>query len=243
MARSRIIKPEFASDEKLARLSRDSRLTFILMWNCCDDYGVTKAHPAWLKSQIFPYDDITIKKFAEWLGELEKLRRIIPFTVNGEKYYYIPGFVIHQKVDHPSKNRNPEPPREILAKDSRDFRDETETETETETEVNLVPPISPTGMERDKIPPDVEDVRAYCLERKNGISAEAFMAHYKSNGWKVGKNPMKDWKAAVITWEQKRKQEGNGNGHRPTGIAGTAGTNQEGERDWGDYQRDAIITE
>jgi hypothetical protein len=96
---------------------------------------------------------------------------------------------------------------------------------------------------REKIPPDVEDVRAYCLERKNGISAEAFMAHYNSNGWKVGKNPMKDWKAAVITWEQKRKQEGNGNGHRPTGIANQVGKDTSGTWDNQPYPVDLVVTE
>lgn len=52
MARSRILKPEFWSDEKLALVSREARLTFAGLWTCSDDYGVTKGHPAWLKAQI-----------------------------------------------------------------------------------------------------------------------------------------------------------------------------------------------
>lgn len=51
-------------------------------------------------------------------------------------------------------------------------------------------------------PPDVEAVRAYCLERKNEIDPERFVNYYASKGWKVGKAPMRDWKAAVRTWEQ-----------------------------------------
>ena len=51
------------------------------------------------------------------------------------------------------------------------------------------------------VPPSIEDVQAYCLERNNNVDAERFINHYTSNGWKVGKNPMKDWKAAVRTWE------------------------------------------
>lgn len=57
------------------------------------------------------------------------------------------------------------------------------------------------------VPPTVEEVEAYCLERNNGIDAEAFVAFYDSKGWKVGKDPMKNWKSAVITWEKKRKSE------------------------------------
>lgn len=51
-------------------------------------------------------------------------------------------------------------------------------------------------------PPTVAEVRAYCQERQNNVDAERFVDYYTSNGWKVGKNPMKDWKAAVRTWER-----------------------------------------
>lgn len=53
-------------------------------------------------------------------------------------------------------------------------------------------------------PPSLEDVQAYCLERKNGVNAGKWMDHYLRNGWRVGRapgSPMKDWKAAVRTWE------------------------------------------
>ena len=56
------------------------------------------------------------------------------------------------------------------------------------------------------VKPTVEEVRAYCEERKNGIDPEVFIAFYESNGWKVGKNPMKNWKMAMITWESRRKE-------------------------------------
>ena len=52
-------------------------------------------------------------------------------------------------------------------------------------------------------PPSVEEVRAYCQQRNNGIDAEAFVAFYASKGWKVGNSPMKDWKQCVITWEKR----------------------------------------
>ena len=53
-------------------------------------------------------------------------------------------------------------------------------------------------------PPSVREVAAYCAERKNGIDAEAFVAFYESKGWLIGKNEMKDWKAAVRTWEKRQ---------------------------------------
>ena len=47
----------------------------------------------------------------------------------------------------------------------------------------------------------------YCRERNNGIDPEEFWAFYESKGWMVGKSPMKDWKAAIITWEKSKKKE------------------------------------
>lgn len=55
-------------------------------------------------------------------------------------------------------------------------------------------------------PPDVDDVKAYCYERGNNVDAQAFVDFYSSKGWMVGKNKMKDWKAAVRTWERNRNQ-------------------------------------
>ena len=51
-------------------------------------------------------------------------------------------------------------------------------------------------------PPTVDEVALYCSERHNHVNAGKFVDYYSSNGWKVGKNPMKDWKACVRTWER-----------------------------------------
>ena len=50
--------------------------------------------------------------------------------------------------------------------------------------------------------PTVQEVNEYCIERNNSVNPESFIDFYESNGWKVGKNPMKDWKACVRTWEK-----------------------------------------
>ena len=52
------------------------------------------------------------------------------------------------------------------------------------------------------IPPTLDEVKAYCKERKNNVDADRFIDYYTSNGWQVGKNKMKDWKAAVRNWEK-----------------------------------------
>lgn len=52
------------------------------------------------------------------------------------------------------------------------------------------------------VPPTIDEVKAYCIERNNNVDAEKWFDYYTANGWMVGKNKMKDWKAAVRTWEK-----------------------------------------
>lgn len=59
--------------------------------------------------------------------------------------------------------------------------------------------------------PTLEEVQAYCQDRNNNVDAQRWYNHYEAVGWKVGKNPMKDWKASVRTWER-----GNTNGNNRT---------------------------
>ena len=56
--------------------------------------------------------------------------------------------------------------------------------------------------------PTLDEVKAYCQERRNNVDAEAWYAFYASKGWKIGKHPMVDWKAAVITWERRSGNNG-----------------------------------
>ena len=50
--------------------------------------------------------------------------------------------------------------------------------------------------------PELEEVKTYCRERDNGIDAQRFLDYYETRGWMLGKVKMKDWKAAVRTWEK-----------------------------------------
>ena len=55
-------------------------------------------------------------------------------------------------------------------------------------------------------PPTVEEVQSYCIERKNTVDAERFVDFYSAKGWKVGNQPMMDWRAAVRTWEKREER-------------------------------------
>ena len=62
---------------------------------------------------------------------------------------------------------------------------------------------------RGEIPPTREQVAEYCAERHNGIDAQRFIDFYEARGWMLGKSKMKDWQAAVRTWER-RESAGEG---------------------------------
>lgn len=77
--------------------------------------------------------------------------------------------------------------------------EQTETKTETET-------ITKTKPGTKSIRPSLQEVIDYCNERNNGVDANKWFDYYTANGWKVGRNPMKDWKATVRTWEKNATQ-------------------------------------
>jgi hypothetical protein len=82
--------------------------------------------------------------------------------------------------------------------------DAPETETETETERDLCAPSSQKSGKRF-VRPTVEEISVYCRERGNDVDPQQFFDHYEANGWMRGKTKLKDWQAAVRTWERNTK--------------------------------------
>ena len=100
MARTRTIKPDFWTDEKVGKLSMQARLLFIGTWTHADDNGVVRGNPAYLRAQIFPYDDnLRSGELNRWLDALVECRMLIPIMWQGERYYVIRTFRKHQRTD------------------------------------------------------------------------------------------------------------------------------------------------
>jgi hypothetical protein len=91
---------------------------------------------------------------------------------------------------------------------------ETQYRVSQELESESVESDVPQAASRAKrfSPPTLEEVKAYCAERKNNVDAQRFVDYYSSNGWMVGKNKMKDWRAAVRTWERNSTSPSKSNG-------------------------------
>jgi hypothetical protein len=117
MARIRTIKPEFPQSGSIGRLSRETRLCFIQLWTLADDVGRLRGASRMLASLLYPYDDDAPSLIDTWLCELEREGCIQRYKSNGDQYIQIINWLIHQKIDKPSRSKIPpfvEPSR-ILA--------------------------------------------------------------------------------------------------------------------------------
>ena len=108
---------------------------------------------------------------------------------------------------------------------------DTDTVTDTDTVINNnIESSAKTGEKRKRFtPPTVEEVKAYCEERGNNVDPQRFVDFYEMKDWMVGRNKMKDWKAAVRTWEKRDGDRGGTQG-------GVNGGNQ-----WAGYWDSEVI--
>lgn len=130
-------------------------------------------------------------------------------------------------------NRNGRRPSTIVDDGRRqstiEHKTETKSKTKSKPEPNTTPPDggssqgakAPNARARFT-PPTVEEVRTYCTERGNHVNPERFVDFYASKGWKVGNQGMKDWRAAVRTWERSVDQQTSGSSKKGAATAYTA---------------------
>lgn len=107
MARIRTIKPEFPHSESMGRVSRESRLCFILLWTLADDAGRLRGSSRMLASLLYPYDDDANRHIDKWLDQLSSEGCIARYEVAGTHYVQIMKWLDHQKIDKPSQSKLP----------------------------------------------------------------------------------------------------------------------------------------
>ena len=101
MARHRVVKPEFFTNEQVVECSTNARLLFVGMWCFCDDGGVHPASPARLKMEVFPADAFGSEQILEWIGELKKGGLLESYLFEGKEFWRVTGWH-HQKIDKPT---------------------------------------------------------------------------------------------------------------------------------------------
>lgn len=105
MPRIRTIKPEFPQSESMGNVSREARLTFIMLWTLADDEGRLRGNSRMLASLLFPYDTDAGDLIDNWLLELEKEGCIVRYKNGNDSYMQLCNWLIHQKIDKPSKSK------------------------------------------------------------------------------------------------------------------------------------------
>lgn len=77
------------------------------------------------------------------------------------------------------------------------------------------------------VPPTLEEVQAYIVEKGYCVDAESFIAFYDSKNWYIGKNKMKNWKAAILTWEKRERENPRRHESRRTKTSESRNVNDE----------------
>jgi hypothetical protein len=215
--RIRTIKPEFFNHEAIFELEKSTklplRLAYIGLWCAADREGRFKWEPRRLGVQIMPYDGVD---FSRVLDALATRAFVVQYRVNDVCFGLIPSFIHHQVVNNrESASVLPEPPEDLLkslanrrvndASGTRDSRDDHAGSGEGKGREGK----GKEGVATKQIPPSREDMDAYAQEIElPSDEVDAFVDHFTSNGWRVGRGgqPMKDWKASMRTWKRFAKR-------------------------------------
>lgn len=212
MARSRNIKPGFFTNAELTGCSPMARLLFAGLWTISDKAGRLRDRPKQIKGELFPHDDCDVDTLLNELSSVEE-PFINRYVVEGVAYIQVVNWEKHQSPHHTERDSDLPPfDNGYLTVRERSALNQ-ESGINEEGIRNQESGIrNPKGNSQTFIPPTVAEVQNYCRERRNSVDAEAFVDFYTAKGWLVGKAKMKDWKAAVRTWE---KNSRNGEPHTP----------------------------
>ena len=212
---NRIIKESICTSDSVDQLTWFEECLFYRLIVNCDDFGRYDGRPAIIKNRLFPLkeEELTVDEVTEAISHLEEADLVLIYYVGGKPYLQLRTWGNHQNI-RAKKSKYPSP-------------DEVNCE-QLNTSENIckqmyanVPVIQSNPIQSNPIqsesntntkesvnrkrftPPSLEEVKAYCQERNNGVDPQAFVDFYTSKGWKIGKDTMKDWQAAVRTWERR----------------------------------------
>ena len=146
---------------------------------------------------LFPY--MSISTISRTLKKLEEDGLIITGNYNKSSYDRTKWYAFTDKANELFKMC-----KSISRNDQMDLSEAENGFSENDEPIPDSKPDTKPDKKRERrrfAPPSLEDVRAYCIERGNNVNPKRFIDHYESNGWMVGRSKMKDWRAAVRTWE------------------------------------------
>ena len=201
---NRILKESICASDSIDQLSWFEECVFYRLMVNCDDYGRFDGRVSIIKNRLFPLKEGLKPKIVEQaLQKLAAVGLVVLYESDGKPFLYLPTWEKYQTI----RNKQSKYPDPNTCKQLNSI------------EINCnqlnanVPVIQSNTIQSESntigrfTPPSVEQVTEYCKERNNNVDPQSFVDFYTAKGWMVGKNKMRDWKAAVRTWEQNRTQQ------------------------------------
>lgn len=201
---NRVIKESIKTSEQIDSLTWFEEVLYYRLLVTADDYGCVDGRTILLRNELFPLkENVTKKSVEDAIAKLVNVGLLCSYTANDKPYLFFPTWEKHQRIRNQHR-KYPDPfengVSDICQTIDRQLTADCLSESNTNPNTN---PNTKESVARTKfVKPTVDDVAAYCAERKNGIDPQHFVDYYERNGWIVGKTAMKDWKATVRTWEK-----------------------------------------
>jgi len=206
---NRIIKESICTSDTIDQLTWFEEVFFYRLIVNCDDYGRFDARLPILKARLFPLKSVTEKQISDALYKLSTVGIVTMYEYDGRPYLQLVTWDKHQQI-RAKKSKYPAPDEicnQMISNDIKCSRNPIQSES------NPNPNPNPSNICANKshrfTPPTLEEVAEYCKQRNNSVDPQKWYDFYSAKGWMIGKNKMKDWKAAVRTWE-KSNDFGNG---------------------------------
>ena len=206
---NRIIKDTIHTSDTVNQMTDFQFRLWVNLITYVDDYGRGDARPAIIKGICFPLRErLSNADISKALRELAGMGCVTLYEVDGKPYLCFPTWESHQNIRN-KKSRYPGPEdgnlqaidincNQLQSIASNCSRNPIQSESNPNPNTNRGSRFAP---------PTIDEVKAYCEERKNGIDAQHFVDYYSRQGWMLSNGrKMKDWKATVRTWESREKK-------------------------------------
>ncbi len=209
---NRIIKESICTSDSLSQLSWFEQAVFFRLIVLADDFGIFDARSAIIRGRAFPLHSVTDKQIDDALSKLATVDMIYLYTVGGKPYLQLKTWGEHQQI-RATKSKYPKPENadlqsvdsncnQLQSVDSNCNQLQSVDSNCPRNPIQSNPNPNPNPKEKKGrfTPPTLDEVKNYCSEQGYSINPEQFINYYEANGWMVGKNKMKDWRAAVRNW-------------------------------------------
>ncbi len=193
----RFLRPDIRTSERWNETSFGAQSLYVGLMTLVDDFGRYDGRAKLIHGEVFILrSDVKPQQTAAWLNELHERDLIQLFDIGGKMFLQVSRWKERSRSE---TSRFPDPP----ARESCEpLRNPAES-----CLLSLSHKSSPLAISHKSLPngkPTIKDVVELIGER----AANDFFDYYESNGWRVGRNPMKDWRAAARRWKRNQKPNG-----------------------------------